>query len=63
MTKRTERIASFPDMGVECFAKWDAELELYEVVTKENGEGYIGSADTIREAKRVAREFFEGLMA
>lgn len=63
MTKQTQLIASFPDMGIQCFAKWDAELELYELVSKENGEGYIGSADTIREAKAFAREWFEELMA
>jgi hypothetical protein len=63
MSKKTQLLASFPDMGVEAWARWDADCQVWEVCAKENGEGYFGCADTIREAKTFAREWFEELMA
>lgn len=58
------KIASFPDMGREAWASFDVGLDAWVVNSKPDGSGVeIGEADSIAEARSMAREYFEELMA
>lgn len=44
--------------GQEAWAVWDAEIGVFEICAKENGEGYFGCADTLGKARKFAAEWF-----
>jgi hypothetical protein len=52
-----------PDLGREAWIKWDEGAELYELFASENGDDYIGCADTVSEARTVAAHWFNELMS
>ncbi len=60
---KAKRIATFPDMGIEAWVRFDASAELYEVFASAECDDYIGCADTMREAHEVARQWFDERMS
>ena len=56
-------IASSVDLGREVWAIWGATAEVWELFASKEGDDYIGCADTMPEAKKVARERFEECMS
>lgn len=54
---RPVRLLTFPDMGREVWVKFDKGAEVYELFASEAGDDYIGCADTLTEARRVARDW------
>lgn len=64
MSKSTKptKIMNFPDMGREAWAKWDADAEIYEVFASSACDDFIGDADTIEDAKQVARDWANDMM-
>lgn len=56
---KTTEYVDFPDMGATVKMSWDANRDLYEIVC---GTTYIGTAETLDEAKIVARDWFCELM-
>lgn len=57
-----KRIMTFPDMGLEAWAKYDHSAGLYEIFASEECDDYIGYADTIDEAKEFARQWAQDRM-
>lgn len=53
-------LMEFSDMGVKVFIQWIATEEAFEV---SSGGNVLGFANTVAEAKTVARDWFEELMA
>jgi len=51
------------DLGREVWVHHDQTAEVYELFASADGDDYIGCADTLAEARQVAREWFEDLMA
>jgi hypothetical protein len=52
----------FEKVGYEVWAKWDKDAEVYELFNDDEGSTYIGCADTMVEAIKVAKLFvFEQL--
>lgn len=51
------------DLGREVWVKWDESAEVYELFASEDGDDYIGCADTLVEAAQVARDWFNELMS
>lgn len=65
MTRRSQEIrllTRHKDLGREVWIKWDQSAEIYELFASENGDDYIGYADTETEARLVAGHWFEDLM-
>lgn len=56
-------ILSFPDMGYVWVARWDADLCCYEVFSDRDCQTWIGNANTIGEARQIARFDASDLMA
>lgn len=50
----------FPDMGFTAKITWDSNQERYEVIA---GSTYIGTAETLADAKDLARNWFKELMS
>lgn len=57
------KLMEHKDLGLEVWVKWDSSAEVYELFASENGDDYIGCADTSLEARKVAKEWFEENMA
>ena len=51
-------IATSPAQRLEVYSVWDDGAQVYELFADENGETYVGCADTRAEALAVAREWF-----
>lgn len=51
------------DLGREVWIKYDKDTELYELFASEDGDDYIGCADTVAEARKVASQWFEEQMS
>lgn len=51
------------DLGREVWIKHDQSAEVYELFASEDGDDYIGCADTVAEARKVASQWFEELMS
>jgi len=47
----------YQDKKYEIFAAYDHTAEVYELFTEETAECYIGCADTIKEAEKIAKEY------
>jgi len=45
------------------WARWDEGSAVWELFASDTGGDYIGCADTIDEAKGIARDYFEELMS
>jgi len=43
------------DKGFEVWAVWDDAAQLYELFADQDGESYLGCADTRAECRSVAR--------
>lgn len=56
-------LAKHEDLGCEVWIHFDESAEVYELFTDSEGEGYIGCADTVKEARLVARDWFEERMS
>jgi hypothetical protein len=56
MNQATQLIAT--SNGQEAWAVWDAEIGVFEICSKENGEGYFGCANTIAAAKKFVAKWF-----
>lgn len=56
-------VSSFPDMGLEAWAKFDETAEVFEVFASKDCDDYIGCADTVTECRMVAREWFNERMS
>lgn len=58
------KIASFPDMGAEAWAWFSVEVDAWVINSKADGSGVdLGEADSIAEAREIAREWFNEMMA
>lgn len=51
------------DLGREVWINFDKSAEVYELFASEDGDDYIGCADTVAEARKVASQWFEELMS
>ena len=51
------------DLGLEVWVHFDKDAEVYELFTSEAADDYIGCADTLSEARKVASGFFEDRMS
>lgn len=45
--------------GYKIYSQFDRTAEVYELFTDTDGVGYVGCADSIREAKQIAKDFVE----
>jgi hypothetical protein len=66
MTRRSQEIrllVRHHDLSREVWIKWDESAMLYELFASENGDDYIGCADTVSEARAVAADWFNELMS
>jgi hypothetical protein len=57
--RQITKLMSFPDMGREAWVKFDQDAEVYELFASKEADDYIGCADTLEEARQVAREWAE----
>lgn len=57
-----EKIAEFPDMGIEVWAKWDRLYQEYNPFTDPSCTDFVASADTYFAAKDLAHEYLESFM-
>jgi hypothetical protein len=51
------------DGGWCVWGMWDECAEVYDLYADPNGAEHLGCADTINEAKIIAMEYFQELMA
>jgi hypothetical protein len=56
-------IATHQDLRREVWAQFDPTAEVWELFASKECDDYLGCADTLTEAKAVAREWFEDLMS
>jgi hypothetical protein len=56
-------LTTHKDLGREVWIHYDKDAEVYELFASADGDDYLGCADTIMEARFVAQEWFEDLMA
>lgn len=49
-------LQSFPDMGREVWAKWDEAAEIYELFLSQEADDYVGCANSVPDARKVARD-------
>ncbi|MFC4484291.1 hypothetical protein [Cupriavidus campinensis] len=49
-------LQTFPDMGREVWAKWDEEAGIYELFLSQEADDYVGCADSVADARKVARD-------
>ena len=52
------RIAAHVATDLEAWAEYDDELELWIIYASQDATDYIGAADSLDEARAVAREWF-----
>lgn len=52
------KLAQCKQNDLEMWARWDADVEVFELTASEDGNDYVGDADNLTEAKKVAREWF-----
>lgn len=52
-----KKLISFPKQDLEVWAKWDDSADVFELFASESGEDYIGCADDLPEARKIAREW------
>ena len=57
-SKEIRKIAEHKDLGRAVWIKLDETAEIYELFASESGDDYIGCADTVNEARAVARDWF-----
>jgi hypothetical protein len=55
-------LTTHKDLGYEVWVHFDKTAEIYELFTDDEGVGYIGCADTLTDARKVASAFFEEQM-
>lgn len=58
-----KKLMESKDLGREVWIKWDSSAEVYELFASEGADDYLGCADTVSEARKVAREWFSELMS
>jgi hypothetical protein len=51
-------LATHKKLDLEVYANFDLTAQVWELFADNHGEDYIGCADTISEARQVAREWF-----
>lgn len=51
------------DGGWCVYGKWDEGAEVYDLFADLNGAEWVGCADTLDEAKSIARGYFQELMS
>ena len=56
-------LARHADMGREVWITWDSGAEVYELFASDECGDYLGCADTIEEARAIARDHFRELEA
>lgn len=57
------KIAGHIDLGLEAWAHFDKDAQVYEIFTDESASCYIGCADTKKEAYQIALDWFEERMS
>lgn len=57
-SKEIWKLAEHKDLDRAVWIKWDESAEIYELFASENGDDYIGCAETVGEARAVARDWF-----
>jgi hypothetical protein len=51
-------IATDKAQGLEVWAAWSAEFQVYELFASADGDDYLGACDTRSDAARFARDHF-----
>lgn len=57
-----KKLMESKDLGRGVWVKWDSSADVYELFTSEEARECIGCADTLSEAREVAKEWLLELM-